>query len=285
MFFSLASLAVLLPAVLGQIVDVPLEIESIEALFTSAQLVPELLPTFTPTWGLHFSFDNSTDNSAGQSLTVAQVATPPTLHLYTTNTTTASPFYTLMMVDADVIGTDESVGQTRHWLVNDVSVSGTGETLAVNIANATAITDYAGPFPAAGSGPHRYCLFLYAQPSTFQAPSDLSTPGTPLANNWDFAGYVNSTGLGPLVAGTFYIVEQGTATASIPAIPTVVSSTLSLAKASAASAAGMGTQTGSAASPSGSSGSGSGSHSGAMSNAVSAVGVMAVAGLLGAMLL
>jgi hypothetical protein len=30
--------------------------------------------------------------------------------------------FTLVMADADVVGTDESVGQTRHWLVNGVTL-------------------------------------------------------------------------------------------------------------------------------------------------------------------
>lgn len=29
------------------------------------------------------------------------------------------------MADADIVGTDESNGQTRHWLVNGASLSGT----------------------------------------------------------------------------------------------------------------------------------------------------------------
>lgn len=32
--------------------------------------------------------------------------------------------YTLVMVDANVIGTNESSGQTRHWLVNGVTLTG-----------------------------------------------------------------------------------------------------------------------------------------------------------------
>lgn len=32
--------------------------------------------------------------------------------------------FTLVMVDADIVGTDETAGQTRHWLVNGVSLSG-----------------------------------------------------------------------------------------------------------------------------------------------------------------
>jgi hypothetical protein len=30
--------------------------------------------------------------------------------------------FTLVMADADVVGTNESVGQTRHWLVNGVTL-------------------------------------------------------------------------------------------------------------------------------------------------------------------
>jgi len=40
-------------------------------------------------------------------------------------TTGSSAFtgnFTLVMADADVVGTDESVGQTRHWLVNSVTL-------------------------------------------------------------------------------------------------------------------------------------------------------------------
>ena len=33
--------------------------------------------------------------------------------------------FTLVMADADVVGTNESAGQTRHWLVNDVTLTGT----------------------------------------------------------------------------------------------------------------------------------------------------------------
>jgi hypothetical protein len=33
--------------------------------------------------------------------------------------------YTLVMADADIVGTNESNGQTRHWLVNGVTLTGT----------------------------------------------------------------------------------------------------------------------------------------------------------------
>ena len=41
--------------------------------------------------------------------------------------------FTLMMVDADVVGTDENNGQTRHWLVNGVTVSGCESSLFAGV--------------------------------------------------------------------------------------------------------------------------------------------------------
>ena len=32
--------------------------------------------------------------------------------------------FTLVMADADIVGTNESNGQTRHWLVNGVVLTG-----------------------------------------------------------------------------------------------------------------------------------------------------------------
>jgi hypothetical protein len=73
------------------------------------------------------------------------------------------------MLDAETVGSTLPDGVNRHWLVNGVEVTGTifflqlqnlglelhdlGST--VTIAGGNAITPYAGPGPAAGSGPHR----------------------------------------------------------------------------------------------------------------------------------
>jgi len=125
------------------------------------------------------------------------------------------------MVDADVVGSKLPEGQTRHWLVNGVTISGS----TVTNSSATAITSYAGPYPASGSGPHRYVVAVYAQPSTFAAPAAYSQPNLPVGT-FDFNAYVKDSGLGPLVAATYITVEEGTATASIPSTSAVVTSTL-----------------------------------------------------------
>ena len=102
----------------------------------------------------------------------------PTVSIATPNSSVSlGDTFTLTMVDADIVGTDESAGQTRHWLVNSASLSdgkllwadtplrghlttlfliASGNNRTISNSSATAITDYAGPGPAEGSGAHRY---------------------------------------------------------------------------------------------------------------------------------
>lgn len=75
-------------------------------------------------------------------------------------------------------------------------------------------TDYAGPGPAEGSGPHRYTILVYLQPESFQAPANLSTAGTPLGTMF-LNSYVDDSGLGNLVAANYFQVENGQATVSV----------------------------------------------------------------------
>jgi hypothetical protein len=52
-----------------------------------------------------------------------EVATEPELTIVAANSSVPlTGNFTLVMADADVVGTDESVGQTRHWLVNSVTL-------------------------------------------------------------------------------------------------------------------------------------------------------------------
>lgn len=81
--------------------------------------------------------------------------------------TNLSGTYTLAMIDADVAGAKLTQGQNRHWLLNGVKVSGKPLPILfdyfpisiqggnIDNSSAVAVTSYAGPGPAAGSGPHR----------------------------------------------------------------------------------------------------------------------------------
>jgi len=227
MYYTLFSLAILSFANAATLVD----IEAIEAHFNQALIVPSLLPDFTPGATLSLVFSAS-DVSPGQALSQADVSTKPVVTVSAFNATLSGNF-TIAMVDADVVGTNESAGVNRHWLENGVTLSGG----TVSNASATTITAYAGPGPASGSGPHRYVVLLYAQPSTFTAPADLSTliPGV---EKFDLNAYVTGSGLGDIVAGTYFTVEVGTDSTSLPATSSVVTSTLASVTTSASGGTG-----------------------------------------------
>ncbi|KAG6869010.1 hypothetical protein C0993_005668 [Termitomyces sp. T159_Od127] len=231
----LASLT-LLPFTLGQANGTALQLAAIEAHFKQSQIVPQLFTSFNPSLG---------DTTPGQLLTKEQTAPAPTVTVTAANSSVQlNGKYTITMVDADVVGSDLSKGVNHHWLVNGVEITD-GK---VSNTSATSIVSYAGPGPAAGSGPHRYVIILYAQPDTFKPPADLAQPtGVSL---FDLDAYVKNSGLGGLVAANYITVEEGTATISIPATSSVISPTLAAAPiSSSAAGAASGTSTTDAASP------------------------------------
>lgn len=83
----------------------------------------------------------------------------------------------------------------------------------------------------------RYTIVVYDQGDNFTPPQNLSGP-VPGVETFDFPNYVKNTNLGPLVAGIYYQVEEGTATVSIPATSSVVSSTLPAAQPSGSGVSG-----------------------------------------------
>lgn len=209
----------LLPFVSAQ--DSSVGIKAIEAHFKQSHIVPNLLKSFEPTALLSLNFPGSGEATIGQKFAKEQVGPTPAVTVTPGSASaTLTGTYTLAMVDADIVDGDISKGVTRHWLVNGVKV----EDKKVTNASATAITPYAGPWPAAGSGPHRYVVVLYEQPESFAAPEGFTE--TLPVGVFDWNAYVESSKLGPLVAATYITVEEGTATASIPVTSAVVSSTL-----------------------------------------------------------
>jgi len=202
--------------------DPALGIRIIEAHFAASHLVPDLFESFKPTALLTLNYPGVGVLEPGQKLTKEQVGPTPSVQITPANASvTLDGVYTLAMVDADRVGSDPAAGETRHWLVNGVTVK---DGLVAN-DTAVGITTYAGPWPAAGSGPHRYVVALYSQPSTFTAPDGLSQAGLPVAV-FDWNAYVASSGLGPLVAANYINVEEGTATVSIPQTTPVNTATL-----------------------------------------------------------
>ncbi|KAJ8454306.1 hypothetical protein ONZ45_g19358 [Pleurotus djamor] len=149
------------------------EIQSIQAHFQNAGIVPAGLPAFDPSAIMVADYTGVGNISPGQSLTRAQVGPAPTFTITPANSSVSlTGSYTLAMVDFDHVGADQSGGVTRHWLVNGVTIDGS----SISNASATAITAYAGPAPPEGTGPHRYAFLLWAQPESFTAPEGLNAP-------------------------------------------------------------------------------------------------------------
>lgn len=269
------------------------EIEGLQANFKQAELTPQLLGTFQPEALLSVTFGSGTI-STGDKLDQTAVASSPTLTVTpASNATFASgQLYTIVMVDADIVGTDESTTQqTRHWLVNSASLSTDAAPYAVNWTGSTSITDYAGPGPASGSGSHRYVIVVYEQPATFSPPANLSQAGTPLST-MSLSGYVSESGLGNVVTANYFQVENGQSTVTVSSTTAVDSSTLagSLSTSSASSASGTASK--SAASSTGSSASSASSApdashsatSGALRSEMGFGMVVGVIGVVGAVL-
>lgn len=168
------------------------------------------------------------------------------------------------MIDPGAVGSDESQGQNRHWLVNGATIVGKRSSTAHPTEHQVTscfqttrstlmlppqsphmqdplplpVPDHTGQwanavyfFRNAFSRARRYTIVIYTQGANFAPPQNLSGP-VPGVELFDFPNYVKSTNLGPLVAGIYYQVEAGTATVSIPATSSVVTSTLPAAHSS-----------------------------------------------------
>jgi hypothetical protein len=212
--------------------DVGLQIAAIQAHFSNAGIVPSLLTTFSPSAVMSVAFNGVGDVAPGTLLTEAQVKPAPNLSLTPANSSVNfDGKYTLAMVDAGPVGFDESQGQTRHMLINGVTVAGTN----VSMNSGLPVTAYAGPAPPTGTGPHRYVILLYSQPDSFSPPANLSQANTAVSV-FNFPDYIKASNMGPLVAANYFTVEEGTATSSISPTSAVVSSTLSVAASGTTSA-------------------------------------------------
>ncbi|KAL4259138.1 PEBP-like protein [Pleurotus pulmonarius] len=245
-----------------------LEVEAIKAHFQQAGIVPAGLPTFNPGAVLVADYAGVGAASPGQALTRAQVGPAPTINVTPANSSVSlSGLYTLAMVDFGAVGSDQSAGVTRHWLVNGVTI----DNNAVSNASAIAITQYAGPAPPEGSGPHRYAFLLFAQPESFSPPTEFSQPNIGVSL-FDVNAYARDSGLGAIVAGNYITVEEGTATASLSATSPVETSTLAPAPTSSGASSGGSSSTRTSSSTAATStapGSGNANQNGAASFATS----------------
>jgi len=207
-------------SVLGTSAD-PLALALVKQQFINAKIVPDVVSTFNPSGTLSVVFSgNSTPINDGQPLDKAFVQTQPTITVAGVNNNTVK--FTLLMIDGDYVGSSSPEGLNLHFLENNVVISSTGA-----VSNTTAATiPYAGPAPASGSGPHRYTILLYQQPSNFTAPSN-PAPNSGV-HRINLTTYLSAAGLTNPTAGIYFTVEVGTATVSVESTYPVNTATLSI---------------------------------------------------------
>jgi phosphatidylethanolamine-binding protein len=157
----------------------------------------------------------------GEALNQDQVSSQPTLYV-TPSTENAAKFgsgnqFTVLLTDASALGNPDPRGFYRHYLANGVTTGAASgsDNQTLPVSGGTVITNYAGPGPAAGEGPHRYAWLMFAQPEGFAAPQALSEPNT-AAGPWNVTSYVQESDLGDLVAASFFTVQNGQASYSVP---------------------------------------------------------------------
>ncbi|TIA82613.1 hypothetical protein E3P98_01320 [Wallemia ichthyophaga] len=195
---------------------------------------------------LWVKFDNQDEPlSLGQRLSKDAVQEKPEFRYLPSENATLDGQYTLALIDADYNGADQSEGQTRHFLENNISVGGDGDDsgdsdsdngVAIHDGDSgKVITSYTGPGPARGSGPHRYQFLLLKQPQDFQAPDGLDSQ-TPLGK-MNIADYIDSTN-SKIVAATYFICEVGDSTVSAKPTSTVNTASVSATPSSVVAGSG-----------------------------------------------
>jgi hypothetical protein len=171
---------------------------------------------FTPTHRLRVSFyarggGGAAGVAEGAALGVAQVALPPLVRVAPLEGGGAAadsaaaaappPLFTVLLTDPDApSAADPKFGEFAHWVVVNAAaadVQGTGEALVA----------YHGSSPGPGSGVHRYCLVVYAQPGGARIACDEPrvgpTSGFPPRRLFKQRAFAAKYGLVPVAALTY----------------------------------------------------------------------------------
>jgi len=213
----------------------PLAVAVVTEQFKNAKLVPDVIIEFKPIGLTSFNYTGVTNKTTvGAVLSAATTATSPRF-VYIRGTAASEaaaggPFnvtttnYTLIMFDAGVPGYNATT-YPLLWLANDWTYGENDDHTVTLEPPSSSVVAYTPPAPGSGTGPHRYVTLIYAQADNFTAP-DTPAPGSTSVTSFDLSAYITSAGLTPAIAGTYFTVEEGTATVSVAATTAVDSKTL-----------------------------------------------------------
>ncbi|KAG6825385.1 hypothetical protein H0H92_003857, partial [Tricholoma furcatifolium] len=179
--------------------ELALLIDNVTQAFVQAQIVPDLLPSFTPYALLNATFpaDSTSaevDVTPGALLPENQTAVDPAFTLIK-NDTDPSETFVIALVDPDA----PSPLDSGNFIVLGSS--------SPNLFNHTpALLEFFSPTPPAGSPPHRYVVLVYNQPDNF------ATVASPVVNastprfGFNLAMFSTATNLTSPIAGNYFLV-------------------------------------------------------------------------------
>src|SRR5258708_8182727 len=145
-----------------------LGLSAIEAHFQNCKIVPDLLPSFTPSAIMTVTFPGVGAISPGQNLSMNQVATAPGVTIVPANSSVPTTGnFTLIMVDARAVGTNESNGEVLRWIANYATLedeSSAFPSLNVSTPNTVFVPRSLSPQPPPATNPHTYSTLLLPPP-------------------------------------------------------------------------------------------------------------------------
>lgn len=172
------------------------EAVTVEESFAEAGLLQDLkIPA--PQRQLEVSYPSLYPLSPGDTLTISEARKMPSVRL---ESASKDKLYTVAMVDPDAPSRkNPRAAQWIHWIVINVD----GKTLlSGEDLRGDEVTEYAGPSPPRGSGPHRYVLLVWEQHHSVSMDSPRSRA------RGDISKIVKSLDLKEPVAGNFFLAEN-----------------------------------------------------------------------------
>ncbi|KAF9916232.1 hypothetical protein BX616_004281 [Lobosporangium transversale] len=164
-------------------------------------IIPDLLDSFQPKTMLVISYGDGLEVALGNTLPVKDTQNPPQISFQVEN---PDDKYTLILTDPDAPSrANPKNREFRHWTVTNIS--GASDFQPADVSQGNVLTEYMGPAPPAGSGPHRYIFLLFKQTSS----SDASALTTPLTDRPKFntKEFTSQAGL-ELVGANYYFAEN-----------------------------------------------------------------------------
>lgn len=117
-----------------------------------------------------------------------------------------------MLISIDLDGPFPSfaiLSPILHWIQPDLKPTTTEDGSVVLKTTASAVANYLGPSPPAGSGPHRYIFCLYEQPEGFDAASYAPPNGKEYGlwarMRFDLDAWEKGLELGSAIASNFFL--------------------------------------------------------------------------------